>query len=118
MRREYKRFFWVWVGLMVLLALTFGSAYLPMGIWNSVTNLVIAIIKAALVALFFMQLRGARGAIRICAVIALFTLALLFAISTSDYATRVIHRAPWQTPVRVAAIALTETAVTRAMHER
>jgi len=35
-----------WLGLMALLALTFGSAYLPMGAWNSAANMAISCAKA------------------------------------------------------------------------
>jgi cytochrome c oxidase subunit 4 len=98
MRNEIRRFMRVWLALMVLLTLTLSSAYLHWGVWNGVVNLVIAAAKAALVVLFFMHLEQERAVIRLCAAIALFTLALLFAIGGSDYATRVIHRAPWQLP--------------------
>jgi cytochrome c oxidase subunit 4 len=96
MQRTIKRFLWVWLALMVLLALTCGSAFLRMGMWNSTTNLAIAMMKAALVGFFFMHLGKAHGTVRLCASVALFALALLFLISASDYATRVIHWAPWE----------------------
>jgi caa(3)-type oxidase subunit IV len=90
----------VLIGLydLVLLGLTFGSAYLQMGAWNSVVNLTIAAAKAALVGIFFMHLTASHEVTRIFACVALFTLALLFILSGSDYATREIYRAPWQTP--------------------
>jgi cytochrome c oxidase subunit 4 len=46
-------------------------------------------------------LRTAHGVIRICIGVALLTLALLFAVSGSDYATREMHPAPWQPPASV-----------------
>lgn len=94
----YRRSILVWIALMLLLLLTFGSAYLKLGVWNGIINLAIAVMKALLVAIFFMHLRGASGLLRIVAATALLTLALLFGISHSDYATRVMHRVPWQTP--------------------
>jgi cytochrome c oxidase subunit IV len=96
MRREYRRLLWTWLALMVLLGLTFGSAWLRMGMWNNIVNLAIAAIKAGLVGMIFMRLVSERALIRLCAATALFTLALLFAISSSDYATRTVYRAPWQ----------------------
>jgi cytochrome c oxidase subunit 4 len=63
-----------------------------------VINLVITAIKAALVGVVFMRLGTERALIRICIGVALFTLALLFAISGSDYATRSVYPAPWQAP--------------------
>jgi cytochrome c oxidase subunit 4 len=101
MSKEIKRFVIVWLCLMVLLGLTFGSAFLHLGAWNSVINLVIAAIKALLVVLFFMHLKSAQGLVRICAVTALFTLGLLFLLSASDYFTRVIYPAPVQVQQQV-----------------
>lgn len=98
MRDEIKRYLLTWLALMVLLTLTLGSAYLHLGAWNSVINLLIALVKAVLVAVIFMQLGAARASIRLCVGVALFALTLLFLLSGSDYATRVIHRAPWQVP--------------------
>lgn len=97
-RREYRRSILIWAALMILLLLTFGSAWLKLGAWNSVINLAIAVAKAALVAVFFMRLRGAGATLRIVSVTALLTLALLFGLSHADYATRPVERAPWQSP--------------------
>ncbi|HEX7636283.1 MAG TPA: cytochrome C oxidase subunit IV family protein [Noviherbaspirillum sp.] len=97
-RHAYRRSILVWAALMILLLLTFGSAWLKLGAWNSVINLAIAVAKALLVAMFFMNLRGASALVRIVAALALLMLALLFGLSHSDYATRVMQPAPWQTP--------------------
>jgi cytochrome c oxidase subunit 4 len=101
MRTEYKRYLWIWLCLLVLLALTCGSAFLHLGAWNSAVNFAVAVAKALLVALFFMQLRDARALIRIFAVTALFTLGLLFGLSGTDYATRIVHGAGWQMPQQI-----------------
>jgi cytochrome c oxidase subunit IV len=87
-----------WVGLMILLGLTFASSYIPMGPWNSVANLGISCAKALLIAMFFMHLRHAGALLRIVAATGLLWLALLFALSGSDYATRSISPAPWSAP--------------------
>ena len=84
-----------WVALMVLLALTCASSYMPMGAWNSVANIGISCVKAALIALFFMHLRHAGALLRIAAVTALLFLAVLFGLSSTDYGTRSLSRAPW-----------------------
>lgn len=88
----------VWVALIVLLLLTFGSSYLKLGVMNGVINLCIAAAKTLLVALFFMHLRRASAMLRIAAVTALLTLALLFGLSGTDYSTRAVRLTPWQTP--------------------
>ena len=97
MRTESRRILIAWVALMALLALTCGSSWLPMGAWNGVVNLVIGLAKALIVALVFMHLAGS-GAIRACVGVALFVLALIFALGGSDYATRDLHPAAWQLP--------------------
>jgi cytochrome c oxidase subunit 4 len=90
--------FLVWLALMALLTLTCASAYIRMGTWNGIINLAIAAAKAALVGIFFMHLGKAHGHIRLCVAVALFMLALLFGIGSTDYATRMIYQAPWQQP--------------------
>lgn len=87
-----------WAALMILLALTCGSAYLSLGKWNTTLNLGIAAAKALLVAIFFMHLRHATALIRLFAVTAIFMLALLFGLSSGDYATRTIAPAAWTKP--------------------
>jgi cytochrome c oxidase subunit 4 len=87
-----------WVGLMVLLALTLGSSYIPMGPWNTPINMGISCAKALLIALFFMHLRGAGALLRIVAVVGLLWLALLFGVSWTDFGTRTLSPAPWSGP--------------------
>lgn len=96
--KPYRRIVQVWIALLALLAITFGSAYVPMGAWNGVANLTIAAIKAALVALFFMHLREREPVLRLTGAVALFMLALLLALSLADYATRERFGAPWEAP--------------------
>lgn len=98
MKPAYRKPFLIWLALLVLLALTCGSAFIPLGIWNAIANMTIAVMKAALVVLFFMHLIDARAAYRLVGVVALFTLALLLGLSNADYSTRVIYSAPWQVP--------------------
>ena len=96
--KPYLRSILVWGALMVLLLLSFGSAYLKLGMWNGVLNLAIAAAKALLVAIFFMHLLDASNLLRIVAAAALLALVLLFGLSHADYATRTMQHAPWQTP--------------------
>ncbi len=97
-RQPVKTYVWSWVGLIALLALTLGSAFIPMGLFNGVVNLAIAALKALVVAVFFMHLRHASGLLRLAAVIGLFMLGLLVVLSSADYATRHIAPAPWSAP--------------------
>ena len=78
----------VWLALLGLLALTTGSAYLPLGIGNSLINIALAVVKAALIALFFMHLPRADAIVRLAAGAALLFLFLLAFLSFGDFITR------------------------------
>jgi len=78
----------VWLALLVLLGLTVGSAYIPLGALNSPLNLSIAAIKAALIAIFFMHLRQSSPLVRLAAAAGLFWLIFLFTLTFSDYLSR------------------------------
>lgn len=86
MKTTYGAIVGVWVLLMALLAATAASTFLPLGIWNSVINMLVATAKALLIASVYMQLRGTL--LRVVAVAPLFLLAVLIALSTGDYCTR------------------------------
>ena len=84
-----------WVALMILLALTCASSYLPMGSWNSVANIGISCAKGLLIAVFFMHLRHAGALLRIAALTGVIWLGILFGLSWSDFGTRTVSPAPW-----------------------
>jgi len=90
---------YTWAALMALLAATFFLAHVKMGgAWNPVAALAIAAAKAILVALFFMHLKRSSALTVLFALVALFALAILFTLSGADYATRLMHAAPWLPP--------------------
>ena len=72
-----------WAVLMGLLALTLGSAYVPMGALNTIANLAIALRKAGIVAIVFMGLRSDDGLLRLAAAAGFFWLLVLFALTFS-----------------------------------
>lgn len=78
----------VWGALLILLAMTVSSAYLPLGSFNIAINLAIAAIKAGLIALFFMKLNRSGPLLRLASVAGLFWLALMFILTGSDYLSR------------------------------
>jgi cytochrome c oxidase subunit 4 len=102
MRGKDRSLVLVWLALLVLLGASAGSAFAALGAWNTVLNLAIAAGKAALVALFFMRLRGSHVLVRLAAAAGIATLAILFALSGSDYATRKDVPAPYQSPRQLA----------------
>jgi len=82
------RYVWTWAALLLLLALTCGSAYLHLGPFNLALNLLIACAKALLVLLVFMDLRRSNPLSRIVAAAGFFWLALLALLSAADFLTQ------------------------------
>jgi cytochrome c oxidase subunit 4 len=77
------------IGLLVLTAITVFAAFVNLGPFNPVVALLIATIKAILVILFFMHVKGASEKLTAAVVISgFFFLAILLALSMSDYLTR------------------------------
>jgi cytochrome c oxidase subunit IV len=77
------------IGLLVLTAITVFAAFVNLGPFNPVVALLIATIKATLVILFFMHVKGASEKLTAAVVISgFFFLAILLALSMSDYLTR------------------------------
>ncbi len=74
----------VWLALLVLLALTFGAAHLPLGGFNVVVGLAIAGIKVTLVVVIFMGLGRSASLIRLAAAAGIFWLAILFTLTLTD----------------------------------
>lgn len=90
-----------WVALMLLLAATAGIALLRLGWLNTAISMGIALAKALLVAIVFMRLKRAPALVRLAAVSGAVTLALLFGLALTDYATRTELKAPFQQPSTV-----------------
>jgi cytochrome c oxidase subunit 4 len=74
----------VWVALLVLTGVTVAVSYVDLGIMNVVVALVIASVKASLVALFFMHLKYERKVFWGFALTPLFFLALIIGGTLSD----------------------------------
>lgn len=78
----------IWLALLLLLGLTVGSAYIPLGAFNGIINYGIAAAKAALVLIFFMHLDRSRALLRLTAFTGLFWLMFMFSLAFGDYLTR------------------------------
>jgi cytochrome c oxidase subunit 4 len=74
--------------LLGLLALTVALAHLKLGAWALPVALTIAAMKAALVLLFFMELRVSAQVVRVMATASLVWLMLLIGGTVSDYVSR------------------------------
>jgi caa(3)-type oxidase subunit IV len=90
-----------WGLLLALMLTSLGSAYLRLGVFNMVTGLVIAAIKAALVLWLFMRLREAPALIRLVAAIGIALWGVLVVLSGVDYATRIETPAEVQRPLQL-----------------
>jgi len=77
------------IGLLVFTAITVKAAFINLGAFNPVVALLIATIKATLVVLFFMHVKGASEKLTAVVVISgFFFLAILLSLSLADYLTR------------------------------
>jgi cytochrome c oxidase subunit 4 len=90
-----------WAALLALMLTSLASAYVPLGPWNLVVGVAIAAAKSLIVLVIFMGLGRAGALLRIVAAIGFFMLAILFALSGVDYATRVFEPVAMQQPRQV-----------------
>lgn len=84
-----RTYFVIWIALLAGTALTVTAARIDLGPFNAAVALTIATIKATLVALFFMHVKGLSEKLtKLVVISALFFLLILLGLSMSDYATR------------------------------
>lgn len=74
--------------LMLLLALTWSIGYINLGTFNVIIALAIAIIKATLVALFFMHIKGSSRLLHLAMTVGLIWLLIMLSFTLTDYFTR------------------------------
>ena len=73
---------------MILTAATVAAAYVNLGQFNIVVALAIATLKATLVVLYFMHARYSPKRTQLVIICAVFWLAIMLALTLSDYSTR------------------------------
>lgn len=78
----------VYVALLILLAITVTAASIEHRAIGVAVALTIAIIKAVLIALIFMQLRHATPVVRVFVVAGIVWLSFLLMLTAADYLTR------------------------------
>jgi cytochrome c oxidase subunit IV len=83
-----------WAALMLLLALTTGLAFVPLGTAQLGVSLTIACTKALLVLLLFMELKASSGLVRVFACAGFFWLLIMIALTSADYTHRTDQRVP------------------------
>jgi cytochrome c oxidase subunit 4 len=74
--------------LLALTATTCAVSFIDMGKMNAVVAVVIAFVKASLVALIFMHLRYSRRLMKVVVGAGLFWLGILIGLTMSDFLTR------------------------------
>ena len=74
--------------LLVGTALTIGASYLELGAWNPVIAILIAVVKATLVVLFFMHIKYSSRLMKLTVGAGIFTFLILVGMSLSDYISR------------------------------
>jgi len=84
----------VFAALMVLTAVTVGVAYIDLGALNIAVALAVAVVKAALVVLFFMHVKYSSRLVQLVVLASIVWLIILFAITLTDYVTRGWMAAP------------------------
>jgi cytochrome c oxidase subunit IV len=83
------RIYWMNCGvLMLLLGLTWTVGYIDLGLFNVIIALAIAIIKALLVALFFMHIKGSSRLLHLAAAAGVIWLLIMLSLTLTDYFTR------------------------------
>ena len=85
-----RTFVIIWAALLVFTGITVAVAYLNLGAASVAVALIIAVIKASLVALFFMEIRYSHRMTQIVLVGGLAWLLILLLLCMTDYASR-----PW-----------------------
>jgi len=89
-----RTFVAIWITLLAFTGITVAVAYLNLGDWSVAVALIIAVIKASLVALFFMEIRFSAKMTQIVLIGGLAWLLILLLLSMTDYASR-----PWSAGV-------------------
>ena len=86
----------VFLALMVGTVLTVGAAYVELGWLNTPVALIIAVVKATLVVLFFMHVRYNTPLMWVFAAGGFFFLVILLVLTLQDYYSRGWESAPIQ----------------------
>ena len=83
-----KTYFLIFFALLVLTAVTTSVAFINLGNFNIVVDLLIAGLKASLVILFFMHVKFSTKITKMFVIAGFFWLFIMMAITMTDYLTR------------------------------
>ena len=94
-----KIYFLIFTSLMVGTGLTVWAAFQNFGAFNIVIALGIASVKATLVVLYFMHARYSPRRTQLVIVCSVFWLAIMLALTLTDYSTRHVEQGRLSPPV-------------------
>jgi cytochrome c oxidase subunit 4 len=83
-----KAYILVFAGLLVLTGITTAAAFVDLGAWNVAVALAVAVVKALLVALYFMHLRHSNRLTLVFVTAGVLWVGHMLAFTFSDYLTR------------------------------
>jgi cytochrome c oxidase subunit 4 len=83
-----RTYYSVFAALIALTLVTVGASFLDLGAWHTTVGVLIGVVKATLVGLFFMHLLHASKASWLAVLAGLFWLAILMTLTLSDYLSR------------------------------
>lgn len=83
-----SRYVLIWAVLLVLTATTTALAYVDLGPLNIYVALTIAIVKAVLVILFFMHVKGGLRVTQVFVAATFLWLAIMLSLTLNDYISR------------------------------
>ena len=89
-----KTYFLIFSALMIGTILTVAVAFVDMGFMNTPIALIIALVKASLVIMFFMHVKYSPKLVGLFAVAGFFWLCIMLALTMQDYYTRGWGQAP------------------------
>lgn len=91
-----KIYFLIFSALLIGTAITVAVAFIDMGFLNTPVALIIALVKASLVILYFMHVKYSHKLVGLFAFAGFFWLIIMLAMTMQDYYTR-----GWEEPVPV-----------------
>jgi cytochrome c oxidase subunit 4 len=80
----------VFAGLIALTLLTVAVSFLELGAWHTTVGVLIGVVKASLVALFFMHLLHSPKSSWLAALAGLFWFGIMMVLTLTDYISRPI----------------------------
>jgi cytochrome c oxidase subunit 4 len=83
-----RTYYIVFAALIALTLLTVSVSFLNLGQWHTTVGVLIGVVKATLVGLFFMHLLHSSRASWLAVLAGLFWLGILMVLTLSDYLTR------------------------------